>query len=327
MRPWAALSFVALAAVLALGLIGDESAADRVPTQLQMVERNVFERSHTEFSVRAFICAAIEREDKSGLPPLIPKYKSIIGASYQGREDCEVVLKGLLVDLFETGVDLRFSDEKMAVHSYPVPVSRNYSVTRRGEPPAFLSQQLGVCCVWVLVNPHSSAKANIPGWRATCIIELDSDNEASLLPLPREKREEFNVVKRYPCTLTSDHGLTIDRVGFNGRTRCLGRGNGSGSLQIPCSLNSIYSNYRYPYTHNPYKASDYDHPKGPLRHFLLGIQILLGALGFARGFYYIFKALPDLFDGGELGTFYLKFFLGIGISFGSGIFIIHLFSI
>ncbi len=79
----------------------------------------------------------------------------------------------------------------------------------------------------------------------------------------------------------------------------------------------------YNYGYNPYKSCEDQKPKSPLGHLLLGVQIFFGALGIAGGFYCVAKAANRLFNGGDLATFFLKFFGCIYLSFAGCIVVIH----
>lgn len=159
-------------------------------------------------------------------------------------------------------------------------------------------------------NPSADSRRS-PG-----VFERETEPDATQFALPSHRRVNSDIYG-HPWTLISDVGISRHIVGVGSRFR-------SDPLEIERVPHQENASARYDYAHNPYKKRDVERPLSPYRHLLLGIQILLGALGFAGGIYGAIKAVSDFFDGGKTDAFVAKALLCIGISTGSGIFAVNL---
>ena len=159
------------------------------------------------------------------------------------------------------------------------------------------------------------------GWSLTEVGNLKSDNERR----PAVQVFNFDFLDHdigakfsFGGQFSGPHGLKSVAISVYGKTT-----NSLGFTQV--QYNEPDTDYRGNDRWNPYKTRDEKRPKGPVSHFLLGIQVLLGALCFPAAFYVSIKAATKLFYGGDSGAAFLKFVLACCLMFGGGVIVINAF--
>ncbi len=158
----------------------------------------------------------------------------------------------------------------------------------------------------VLDNPlqadrNGNVVADSHSWRLANVLDQNFYGDLTIPLVPYKGRHRLDVYDRDPCSVLEQVRFAIDLVGFDGGisglgcffSRCGSILYGlSGQLEAP-------PNQPYPggAQQNLSPGRD-DHPKGPPRHFLLGLQIAISALLFAGCFLLILFGLAKLADDG-----------------------------
>lgn len=195
---------------------------------------------------------------------------------------------------------------------WPYPRKDNPTVARVGDLAAFFDERPERDVDFKelsSIDLHSSKYANCGG--LTDVVEMVSPRTSAAMTVVCEIALECGSLQNNPRSLFSEY----KRVGFLRRDGSSGSSSGSLAGGLQRVTNVVNANAGHNERKRPDDAGGPQHTLGPIRHLPLGVQILLGALGFAASLFGVFVAF-DRFCRGRLGDAFLVILLG-GIASGA----------